>query len=133
MATDVTNIDLIRDSGVVCTAVAFVADTDNLAETLTFIPTQPCNHLVLIINEVSSGGAMTVDVAAGNYWAALAMTQVSVASGTSKAFVFTSARYQTTTGVDATESKIVVTVTPFTDQKLDTDHAATYMHFQLPV
>ena len=82
MATDVTNIDLIRDSGVVCTAVAFVADTDNLAETLTFIPTQPCNHLVLIINEVSSGGAMTVDVAAGNYWAALAMTQVSVASGT---------------------------------------------------
>ncbi len=132
--TDVTNIDLTRDSGVLCTNVAFTNTTADALETLTFIPTKNGKKLILIINEVSgNAGSLSVTVSAGNYWAAKAMGAVAVAQGTSKAFCFTPARYMTSTGVDATESKIVVTITPATGKKVWTDHDATYQHFQIPV
>jgi len=132
--TAVVNINLVRDSGTLCTKVNFTNTGANELETLTFIPTKNGNKLVVIITEGSgTDGSLSITVAAGNYWAAQAMGAVAVAQGTSKAFCFTPARYMTTTGVDATESKIVVTITPASGKKVWTDHDAFYQHFQLPL
>ncbi|MCJ7790524.1 MAG: hypothetical protein MUP69_10205 [Candidatus Atribacteria bacterium] len=128
----VVNVDLELDTGVVVTPVAFTSDTtDGDTETLIIIPTRPGRKLVLIVNNVAGAqGNITLTCAAGNYWAAQAMTPVVVAQGTSKAVVFTPARYQITTGIEATEGKIIVVVTPV--HQLVTDHTATWQCFQLP-
>lgn len=131
--TDVVNIDLERDEGIACTPVAFTNAAIDDVETLTFVPTRPGKKLVVIINNIAAdAGALAVTVAAGNYWYAKALAAVSIAAEVSKAFCFTPARYQTSTGLKATSGKIVITITPAAGKKVWTDHDATYQHFQLP-
>jgi len=126
--TDVTNVDLTRETGVDVTATAFTETTADDTETLTITPTRRGTQLVVIINEVSGdAGTMTVDCAAGDYWAGQAMTQVEIAQGKSKAFVFEPAKHK-----DKDDDSIVLTITPASGKKVWTDHDATWQCFQLP-
>jgi len=83
-----TNISLVRNTGTVCTAVATGADTT----TLVCTPTKGTNKLVIILFN-SASSAVTVNIAAGDYWAGVAMTQVSLAQNIRRAFVFESAKF----------------------------------------
>jgi hypothetical protein len=126
---------LVAEDGVVVTPVAFTANGDNDTETLVITPRGPCHKMVVIINEVGNGGTMTVNCEAGSFWAGQAMNKVDVESETSKAFVFEAAKHYGNEGlgvVDADEAKIQVSVAPATDQKLVSDHGATWQVFQLP-
>jgi len=124
----VTNVDLIREEGVVCTVTAFTSDNAaNDTETLIITPTRRGTQLVVIINEVSGAGPLGVNVAAGDYWAGVAMTAGTVASSTSVAFVFEPAKHK-----DKDDDKIKIVVSPHTGEKLVTDSAATWQCFQLP-
>lgn len=120
-------VQLLREAGVVVTPVAFTEVTIDDTETLTITPTKRGNKLVIIISEVSgTDGTMTIDVAAGDYWAALAMTQVSVAQGTSVAIMLQAAAHK-----GKTTDTIVITITPASGKKIWTDHDATYQVFQI--
>ena len=98
-----TNITLVRNTGTVCTAVATAADTT----TLVCTPTKGTNKLVIILFN-SAAGAVTVDIAKGDYWAGKAMTQVSLAQNVPRAFVFESARFAK--AVSAAADTITLTV-----------------------
>jgi len=82
-----TNYDLIRNTGVVVTPIATGADTT----TLLITPTVSCNKLILILTNTAAG-AVTVDIAKGDFWAGKAMVQVSLAQNVPQAFCFESAR-----------------------------------------
>ena len=125
----VTNVDLTRETGVAVTATAFTSDTSaDDTETLIITPTRRGTQLVVIINNVASDqGSLAVDCAAGDYWAGVAMTQVAVAQGTSKALVFEPAKHK-----DKDDDTIEVVVAPASGKKLVTNHAATWQCFQLP-
>lgn len=100
----VTNITLVRNTGTVCTGTAIGDDT----VTLTITPTQSCNKLVLIITSTGATG-FDVDIAAGDYWAATAMTTVAIAQNVPKAFVFEAANYMKYVSGD-NDDTIVVTL-----------------------
>lgn len=124
----VTNIDLIREEGVTVTETAFTSDTSaNDTETLIITPTVPANRMIVIIREVSGAGPLTVNIAAGEYWAALAMDEVEVASSTSVAIMFQAAQHQ-----DKDDNTIEIVVAPAAGEKLVTNSAATWMCFQVP-
>ena len=124
----VTNVALARETGTAVTAVALTSDAagDN-TETLIITPTCPANRIILIVNEVLGGGTMTVNVAAGDYWAALAMTEVSISASTSKAFIFQAAMHQ-----DKDDNTIEVVIAPASGLKLKTNHGATWQIMQMP-
>jgi len=131
-------VELALETGTLVTPQAFVSDTsDNDTETLVITPSKGCRKLVVIITETnaSTGGTMKVDCAAGSFWAGKAMTQVSIAVSTAKAFVFEGAKHlgnESGVGaVDADQAKIQIKVTPDSGQKL-TEHGATWQVFQLP-
>lgn len=124
----VTNVQLIRETGVVVTAVALTSDVSaNDTETLIITPTVPGNQMVLIINEISGGGAMTATCAAGDYWAGKAMSTVTIASGTSKAIIFDTAMHK-----DKDDNTFEVVIAPVAGGKLVTTHAATWQIMQFP-
>jgi len=124
----VTNVDLVREEGVVVTPTAFTSDVAaNDTETLIITPTVPANRMIVIINEVSGAGPLTVNIAAGGYWAALAMTEVEVAASTSVAIMFQAAAHQ-----DIDDDTIEIVVAPATGEKLVTNSAATWQCFQVP-
>jgi len=85
---DCTNYTLVNNTGTVVTPIATGADTT----TLYITPTVACHKLILILTNTAAG-AITVDIAKGDYWAGVAMTQVSIAQNIPKAFVFESARF----------------------------------------
>jgi len=125
----VTNIPLIRESGVVVTAVAFTSDTTaNDTETLIITPdVAPGNKIIVIISEVSGAGPLGVNIKAGGYWAGKAMTAGSVAASTSVAFIFQAAAHQ-----DMDDNTIEIIVSPHTGEQLATTSAATWMCFEMP-
>jgi len=81
-----TNYTLVRNTGTLVTPIATDADTT----TLLITPTVSCNKLILILTNTAAQ-AVTVDIAAGDFWAKTAMTQVSLAQNVPKAFCFESA------------------------------------------
>lgn len=124
----VTNVDLIREEGVAVTATPLTSDNAaNDTETLIITPTQPGYRMVLIINNVSAGGTLTVECAAGDYWFGKAMGTVSVLQETSVAIVFQAAAHK-----DKDTDAIPFVIHPVTGGKLVTTHAATWQCFQLP-
>jgi len=135
-----TNLkQLVYETGTLVTPVAFTSDTSNNdTETLVITPSKGCRKLVVIINEnnASTGGTLTVNVAAGSFWAGKAMTEVEIAVSTSKAFVFEGAKHlgnkSGVSAVDADEAKIQILVAPANGKKLATNHGATWQVFQLP-
>lgn len=127
----VTNVDLIRDTGVAVPVTAFTSDVSvNDTETLIITPTVPAYKLVVIINEngATDQGSLSVTVTAGDYWAAKAMAAVTIANTIKKAFMFTAARYQA-----KADSHIHVVVAPASGKLLVTNHAATWQCFQIPL
>ena len=125
----VTNIPLIRESGVTVTKVAFTSDTTaGDTETLNITPTVPGNRMILIINNVATDqGSLTVNCAKGEYWFAKAMPTVTILQATSQAIVFQAAAHQ-----DKDTDLIAFVVTPASTKKLVTNHAATWQCFQMP-
>ncbi len=108
MATsmDCTIISAVRNTGTVAAPTAIGADTVSLVIT----PTKSCNKLLVIL---TNGGAnYTVDIVAGDFWAAKAMTQVTMGAET-RVFVFESARfskYVLNTAASAYDYRIVMTL-----------------------
>ena len=84
---DCTNYTLVQNTGTLVTAIA----TDSDTTTLLITPTVSCNKLILILLNTAAG-AVTVDIAKGDFWAGKAMTQVSLAQNVPKAFCFESAK-----------------------------------------
>lgn len=125
----VTNIDLIREEGVVVTPTAFTSDTSaNDTETLIITPTVPGNWMILIINNVASDqGSLTVTCAKGDYWFAKAMDTVTILQNTDQAIVFQAAAHK-----DKDDNTIEFVVTPASGKKLVTNHGATWQCFQMP-
>ena len=124
----VTNIKLVRETGVVVTPVAFTSDTGaNDTETLIITPTGNGNDIIVIITEVSGAGPLGVNIAAGDYWAGKAMAAGSVAASTSEAFIFQAAAHK-----DKDDNTIKIVVSPHTGEKLVTNSAATWQCFQMP-
>ena len=125
----VTPTALTREAGTVITAVAFTETSANETETLVITPSLAGSRLILIINEVSGdSGTMTVDCAAGDYWAGEALSTVSVAQATDVVLCFEPAMHQ-----DKDDDTITVVITPASGKKVWTDHDATYQCFELPL
>ena len=124
----VTNIPLVREAGTTVTATALTSDTSaDDTETLVITPTGPGNRIIVIINNVSAGGSMTAECAAGDYWAALAMSTVTIAQQTAVAIIFQAAAHK-----NKTDNKINLVLHPVSGGKLVTTHAATWQCFQMP-
>ena len=98
-----TNYTLVRNTGTVVTPIA----TDTDTTTLVLTPTVGTNKLILILTNTAAG-AVTVDIAKGDYWAGVAMVQVSLAQNVPRAFCFEGARFQK--GVAAANDTITLTV-----------------------
>jgi len=98
----VTPTTLVQNTGTICTAVAIDADT----ATLTITPGKSCRKLVLILT--NGGAGYDVGLAAGHYWAAKAMTAVTMGSE-ARAFTFESARYADYVGA-STPDTITITL-----------------------
>ena len=118
----VTNVDLARNTGTVCTPLVLTAG--NVSK-LVITPTAPCAKLVLLLQNTAAT-AVKADVAAGDYWAGKAMTQVSVAQNTMRAFVFESAKNMKYVSGATANDKIEVNLT---DGAADT---TLYRVIQLP-
>lgn len=125
----VTNVDLIREEGVVVTPTAFTSDTSvNDTETLIITPTVPGNRMILIINNVASDqGSLTVTCAKGDYFLGKAMGTVTILQNTDAAIIFQAAAHK-----DRGDNTIEFVVTPASGKKLVTNHAATWQCFQMP-
>jgi len=103
-----TNYSLVRNTGTLVTPIATGADTT----TLLITPTVSCNKLILILTN-SAAGAVTVDIAKGDFWGGKAMTQVSLAQNVPKAFCFESARsmeWEANVAATANAYRIKVTI-----------------------
>lgn len=124
-AGDKSIIQVTRDAGVVCTTIACVNAGTTTADTVTLsiTPTRPGTKLFVIIDCI--GFEIKVDVTAGDYWFAKAMTQATVAADTSQVFAFTPARYQT-----KATSKILVVLTPLNTKALS--NTASYQVYEMP-
>lgn len=106
------------------------ANTDNLAEVFTYTPTAGCDKLVICFSNTYSQ-AYTYSIAASSeYWAGTsALTGTVAAKGsaseTMAVLQLDSAKVKSGTGT------IVITLTPYTDTKLASEHVATVRVIEL--
>ena len=124
MAVTVTNSTIAAfDTITTVTKNAATADTDSTAEVFTITPTKAGHRCVLIIGGTGSlaDGNITYSVAAGDYWASVAVTGT-VTKNTEKMIELETAKILQNDGT------IAVTLTPAATDKLVTDHAA-YVKF----
>jgi len=124
MATAITNIQTVLNTGTVSTPTAATADTANLAEVFEITPTN--SKIIIQVDNVSgSDGSVTYSVAEGTQWAQAGALTGTILQGTSQVLEFDSARVTGASGV------VSMTVTPATGKKLLTDHALTIQAIQL--
>ena len=124
MAVTVTNSTIAAfDTITTVTSNAATADVDGTAEVFTITPTKAGHSCVLIIGGVGSAadGDITFSVAAGDFWASVAVTGT-VTKNTEKMIELETAKIMQNDGT------IAVTLTPISTDKLLTDHAA-YVKF----
>ena len=122
--TVVTNSTIAAfDTITTVTATAAVKDTDGLAEVFAITPTKAGHRCVLIIGGVGSAadGDITFSVAAGDFWAGVAVTGT-VTKNTEKMIELETAKIMQNDGT------ISLTLTPAATDKLKTDHTA-YVKF----
>ena len=66
MATELTPLQLVQN---VWTAVAGTAlGDDGTAETFEFVPTVPCDRVIIKVYNAATATALVVSVSAGDYW-----------------------------------------------------------------
>ena len=126
MAVTCTNVTLSRDTVAVLAPDAATADTENLAEVFTITPTKRTDKMIIEVAVAAANGTVACSLGAGSYWAAKAQTFNAVQNKTSVFHISDIARFMTAAG------KILLTLTPATDKKLKTNHAATVQVIELP-
>lgn len=104
MATTLTPISLVQN---VFTATALTAlGVATVAETFEFIPTVPCDRVIIVLDNIASATALVVSVSAGDYWMAGAIAG-SVAAASKEMLVFDGAKVK-----DKDTNKITIVLTP---------------------
>ena len=83
MATAITNIQTVLNTGTVSTPTAATANTIDLAEVFTLTPTKS-KYVIQIDNVSGANGSVTFSLAAGTQWAASAALTGTIAQGTSQ-------------------------------------------------
>jgi len=131
MAVSVVNSTLTAFNTVVATTrnVA-TADTDALAEVFTITPTVPDGKMIIVLdfdNLVATAAAddnATFSIAAGDFWAGVAVTGT-VTKSTKKVIQVETAK------VLQNDGTILLTLTPSANDKLVTNHAAAVEVYEL--
>lgn len=122
--TVVTNSTIAAfDTITAVTATAATVDTDGGAEVFAITPTKAGHRCALIIGSTSAvpDGNITFSVAAGDFWAGVAVTGT-VTKNTEKMIELETAKILQNDGT------IALTLTPAGTDKLKTDHGA-YVKF----
>jgi hypothetical protein len=120
MATTLTPIDLTKNTWTATAPTALGGA--GTAETFELTPTVPEDRVIIMLDNLASGTALTVSVSAGDYWAKGAIAG-SVAAASKEMLVFDGAKVK-----DKDTNKITIVLTP--DGAADA--AATIMAIQLP-
>lgn len=105
---DLTNYTLIRNEAVIVTALAA-----NTVTPLLITPTVGMNKVILILMDTSADDDVTVDIAAGDFWAGKAITQITLLQNVPRAFCFESAKvmsWEANTAATANAYRIKVTI-----------------------
>lgn len=124
MATAITNIQTVLNTGTLSTATAATATVADATEVFTFTPTK--SKYVIQINNVSaSDGSVTYSIAKGTHWAATVPLTGTILQGTSQVIELDTARVKGALGV------ISLTLTPASGKILLTDHELTIQAIQL--
>ena len=126
MAVAVTEDVLVRDTVSIPTANAATADTNNLAEEFTITPTQGVEKMLIIIDIANTHGTVVAKLMKGTYWAKKDLSWDCAQNVCSVISVNDIARFMNASG------NIVVELTPATDKKLTSEHAATMRVIELP-
>lgn len=131
MAVAVTNSTITAFNTVTgTTRNVATADSDGLAEVFTITPTRPDGKLVIVLdfdNLVATAAAddnATFSIAAGDFWAGVAVTGT-VTKSTKKIIQVETAK------VLQNDGTILLTLTPTSNDKLVTNHAAAVEVFEL--
>lgn len=124
MAVSVTGSPITAfNSAITVTSNAATADEDDLDEVFTITPTKAGSKGLIIIGGTGSGadGDITATIAAGDMWAANAIT-LTITKNTEKMVQVDTGRVKTDDGT------ILVTLSPAATDKLATNHSA-YVKF----
>lgn len=128
MAVTVTKTTmLLYDKGYAVSVNAATADTADLAEAFTIVPTAAGHDIAIVINNAATDqGSITYSVAAGTHFGAGAALTGTIEQGTKDVLVLKSAKYKNASGA------FVITVTPASGKKLLTDHTMKMECIELP-
>jgi len=124
MATAITNIQTVLNTGTTSTPTAATSDVANLVEVFVFTPTKS-KYVIQIDNVSGANGSVTYSMAIGTHWAATVPLTGTVLQGTSQVLELDTARAVGALGA------MSLTVTPASGKKLLTDHALTIQGIQL--
>jgi len=126
MAVSCNNVTLEVNTVKVLAADAATETVASKAEAFTFTPTKAGRKILILVTEAGSVGDITCSLGAGSeFWASNAQT-FTAESGEISAFQIEDvARFLTSSGT------IVLTLTPTTNKKLGSDHAATVQVIEL--
>jgi len=127
MAVACTNMTLVRNTVDTLVADAATANTNNTAEVFTITPTKGVDKMIILVAVANTHGTVACSLGAGaGYWPSKAQTFNAVQNVTSIFHVCDIARFLTTSGT------VLLTLTPATDKKLQSEHAATVAVIELP-
>lgn len=126
MAVTCKNVTLEVNTVKVLAADAATETTANKAEAFTFTPTKAGRKILILVTVANTHGTVVCSLGAGSeFWASDAQTFNAVQNKTSAFQIEDVARFLTSSDT------IVLTLTPATDKKLLTDHAATVQVIEL--
>lgn len=119
MAVTVTNTVAVLNTATEKTFNAATSTVANGTEVFTITPTKADYKCVIeITNTATDQGSITYSIAAGDFWAGVALTGT-IEQGKTKIIEVEGGKVMQDVGT------ILLTLTPATDKKLYTDHAAT--------
>lgn len=131
MAVAITNSTVLAFNTILAgTENLATADTDALAEVFTYTPTKDARSILIefdLSNKLATAAAdadATFSIAAGDFWAAKAVTGT-ITKATKKAIQVETAN------VLQDDGTILITLTPGANDKLKSNHAANVVVYEL--
>ncbi|NLO02800.1 MAG: hypothetical protein GX126_10865 [Bacteroidales bacterium] len=126
MAVSCNNVTLEVNTVKVLAADAATETTASKAQDFTFTPTKAGRKILILVTEAGNAGAITCSLGAGSeFWASDAQTFTAATNSISAFQIEDVARFLTSSGT------IVLTLTPTTNKKLASEHAATVQVIEL--
>lgn len=135
-AVAVTEMVLARDTAKARVLDAATADTNDLAEVFTIVPTKGFDKMIIEIEVANTHGTVVASLGAGSqYWASKAFTWNCPQNATTIMHVSDIARFkkiQTFHATTPVDGEILLTLTPAGGKKLTSEHAAKVGVIELP-